>query len=170
VNAIARPMTAGSALTTDDWCTPKWLCDLLGRFDLDPCSNARSHVDAYGVCDLTGEHRNTLERDGLEYDWRRVREREPVSVFVNPPYSNVMPWAVKLAEHNGPWCALLKLDPTTKWWATLMTASPQVAPFRKRIKFEGSPSMTANFPSALVYRAWAPSRELEQHMWIARYV
>lgn len=152
-----KPMTAGAKLSSDEWCTPKWLCELLGRFDLDPASNERSHVRSRDR-KFAGYH-----PDGLECVW------EGQSVFVNCPYSNVGPWAAKLAAHDGPWCALLKLDPTTRWWATLMAASPQVAPFRKRIKFEGEPNMTANFPSVLVFKRWWPSDELAKHLWIATY-
>lgn len=143
---------------SDSWCTPKWLCDLLGRFDLDPCGSEESHVHCkqrYGL---------DIPLDGLELDWDG-------SVFVNPPYSNPLPWARRLASHEGPWCALLKLDPSTKWWAALMGATPTVAPFRKRLKFErpGRDGMTANFPSVLIYSAWRPSSELVQHLWLASY-
>lgn len=138
---------------TDEWCTPASLASLLGEFDLDPCSNASSHIQA--------RNRWTIAVDGLTTCWSG-------SVFCNPPYSNVMPWAERLAAHSGPWCALLKLDPTTRWWATLMQANPTVSPFKKRIKFEGAQAMTANFPSVLVYSAWRPSAELAAHLWIAR--
>jgi hypothetical protein len=161
VNALAKPMVDGSALTTDDWTTPQWLCDALGWFDLDPCSNERSHVSALETCSLN--HPNEARRDGLAFDWKAL------SVFVNCPYSNVGPWALKLATHDGPWCALLKLDPTTKWWVTLMSANPTVAPFRKRLKFEGDKAMTANFPSVLVFKRWAPSDELAKHLWLPRW-
>lgn len=147
-------------LTSDDWCTPFWLARILGQFDLDPCSNERSHIEAAIRCWLGGP---ADLGDGLTFDW------EDRSVFVNCPYSDVMPWARKLSEHSGPWVALVKLDPTTKWWAELMRSMPTVAPFRKRIKFEGPLSMTANFPSVLVYSAWRPSRELATHLWLATY-
>lgn len=170
MRVIARPMVDGSALTSDEWCTPKWLCGLLGRFDLDPCSNDRSHIDSYARCSMTGDHRDNIAKDGVAFNWREVRQhRDPISVFCNPPYSDVGPWAAKLAEHQGAWVALLKLDPTTRWWTTLMSANPTVAPFRKRIKFEGDKPMTANFPSVLVYKRWAPSDELAQHLWLQRW-
>jgi hypothetical protein len=143
---------------TDDWCTPAWLAKLLGRFDLDPCSNARSHINAQRYCRLDND--NPLFRNGLTYDWRDD------SVYANPPYSNVMPWAQQLAAHSAAWVALVKLDPTTKWWSTLMTATPQIAPFRKRIKFEGPLDMTANFASVLIYKNWEPSAELAKHLWV----
>lgn len=143
-------------MSTDEWCTPAWLAALLGEFDLDPCSNDRSHVRAGVRLSLEQGH------DGLTAPWFG-------SVFVNGPYSDPLPWCRRLRDHRGPWCALWKLDPTTRWWATLMEANPTVAPFRKRLKFEGEQSMTANFPSVLVYSAWRPCTELAQHLWLSTY-
>ena len=157
---IAKPRTKAKA-SSDDWVTPEWLAELLGHFDLDPCSNDKSHIDAWETCSL--DHYEKRRRDGLAFDWERH------SVFVNPPYSNVGPWAAKLVAHEGPWVALLKLDPTTAWWSTLMTATPTVAPFRRRIKFEGPQAMTANFPSVLVFSAWRPPADLRQHLWLPTY-
>lgn len=146
---------------TDGWCTPKWLAEALGPFDLDPCSNERSHIRAPITCG--GDPERGSRPDGLAFDWGIL------STFANPPYSKVLPWALKLAAHQGPWVALVKLDPTTRWWATLMTADPTVAPFRKRIAFEGDKAMTANFPSALVYSAWRPPAALVPHLWLPTY-
>ena len=162
MNAIAKPMVPGSELTSDDWCTPSWLTDLLGKFDLDPCWNPRSTVNARVAVGKVGP---TYAEDGcgLEYEWGKC------SVFVNPPYSNVLPWATKLALHGGAWCALVKLDPTTRWFDTLMSANPIIAPFRKRITFAGEKPMTANFPSVLVFKRWWPSDELAAHLWLPRW-
>lgn len=148
-------------MSSDSWCTPKWLAEALGPFDLDPCSNTASHIAATVRCATDG---SCHAADGLAIRWAA-----PGSVFVNPPYSNVGPWAARLAAHDGPWVALLKLDPTTRWWSTLMSVSPQVAPFRKRIKFEGGQTMTANFPSVLVYSAWRPPAALRPHLWLQAY-
>lgn len=144
---------------TDGWCTPAWLAEVLGAFDLDPCSNARSHVRA---SDSLARERG---EDGLAEHWGRR------AVFVNPPYSNVHPWAAKLAVHDGPWVALVKLDPTTKWWARLMSAAPTIVPFRHRIKFESGTGrdMTANFASVLVWSAWRPPAALVPHLWLPTY-
>lgn len=150
-----------SAPSTDEWATPLWLADALGPFDIDPCSNDRSHIKSVQACAIDGVD-DYDSRDGLTFPWHG-------SAFVNPPYSNVGPWAERLAAHEGHWVALVKLDPTTKWWATLMSASPTVAPFRKRIKFEGPKAMTANFPSVLVYSAWRPPIALRPHLWLPTY-
>ncbi len=138
--------------STDNWNTPAWLAEALGPFDLDPCSNASSHVLTERSC--------ALPDDGLALDWRNR------SVYLNWPYSNPLPWARKVAAHVGPWCVLAKLDPSTRWWAALMEACPTVAPFRKRIKFEGDKAMTANFPSVLVWSAWRPPAALVPHLWL----
>ena len=148
---------------SDSWCTPEWLCELLGTFDLDPCSNARSRVRAM--------FRAFEHQDGLSLDWRAYAQAgASPSVFVNPPYSSPLPWCRKLRAHDGPWVALLKLDPTTKWHAELVAAGAAFAPFRKRIKFDrpDKPPLTANFPSVLVWRHWTPSEALIEHLWITK--
>ena len=143
------------AQSTDEWNTPKWLADLLGPFDLDPASNSASHIKALRTA--------TVEQDGLSMDWSGQ------SVFCNGPYSNPLPWCERLAAHDAPWVALWKLDPTTRWWAALMRTNPTVAPLRKRIRFEGPQTMTANFPSVLIWSAWRPSAALVEHLWLPGY-
>jgi DNA N-6-adenine-methyltransferase (Dam) len=78
----------GSARDTDTWLTPKWLMDQLGEFDLDPCaapsprpwSTARDHFE-YPM------------QDGLLLPWNG-------RVFMNPPFSNTVPWIEKHATHG----------------------------------------------------------------------
>lgn len=176
---LEHELVAQPQYTTDDWGTPKWLCELLGTFDTDPCSNPRSHVKAHQriqLEDVTDAQRAELaairdvtsdvwidKLDGLTAPWVG-------SVFCNPPYSDPLPWARRLAAHGGPWVALLKLDTTTRWWATLMDSGAQWAPFRSRLKFEQpGKAMTANFASVLCFSRWAPSRELAKHLWLPTY-
>lgn len=60
-----------------------------GRIDLDPCSNRYSKVKATrNIC---------RPKNGLKIEWGRQR------VFVNPPWSNPIPWIHKAAfeaSHN----------------------------------------------------------------------
>ena len=142
---------------SDEWNTPEYLADLLGPFDMDPASSPTTHIQATRTC--YPDHPYNHWQNGLLVAWEG-------SVFCNPPYSNPLPWCERLRDHDGPWCALLKLDPSTRWWATLMQANPVVAPFKKRIRFEGAGNYTANFPSVLVYSGWRPSPELQQHLWM----
>jgi hypothetical protein len=78
-----------------------------------------------------------------------------------------MPWAVRLAEHPS-FVALLKLDPTTKWWAVLADSGAEWAPFRKRLKFErpDKPQLTANFPSVLFWRGYQMRPALQELLWL----
>jgi hypothetical protein len=143
---------------SDEWNTPGWLCELLGDFDLDPCSNDRSLVRAAKRYTLAAGN------DGLLDPWEG-------SVFCNPPYSDPLPWCKRLAGYPGPWCALVKLDPSTRWWSELITASTGHAAFRHRIKFDrpDKQPLSANFPSALVWHLWKPTRALAAHLWIKSY-
>jgi len=100
--AKARPAELPEgAVDSDSWCTDAETARLLGHFSTDPCSNARSHIQA--------DESFALERgqDGLLKAWGW-------SVYVNPPYSDPLPWARRLAAHRGPWVALVKSDPTTR--------------------------------------------------------
>lgn len=141
---------------SDTWCTERELARQLGHFSTDPCSNARSHIRC--------EQSYMLERNenGLERAWGW-------SVFVNGPYSDPLPWCLRLAKHDGPGVCLWKLDPTTEWFSTLIMAGYSWAPFRKRLRFErpDKPPLTANFPSVLAWRDWTPGAELAARLWPA---
>lgn len=152
--ATARLVQDAADRVADSWCTNRKLAKLLGRFRTDPCSNARSWIDA----SIT----YALERgqDGIGESWFGA-------VFVNGPYSNPLPWCERMAAHDGPCAGLWKLDPTTDWYAVLVDAGFQRRAFRDRLKFErpDKPPLTANFPSVLVFRDWTPSAELSALLW-----
>jgi hypothetical protein len=128
----------------DSWCTPKWLCDAIGAWGLDPCSNERSHVRA------TFTFRLDRGEDGLKLAASVAPESR---VFVNPPYGDVPPW-VRAYKHAR-FCFLLKFDPSTRWFCELYAATALVAiPRRRRIAFEPPPGVRASsnpFPHALFY-------------------
>lgn len=140
---------------TDSWCTSAQTARELGRFVTDPCSNPRSLI----VSDVAYSLENG--NDGLVDPWLG-------SVFCNGPYSNPLPWCERLAAYEDRWCALWKLDTTTKWWHVLMDSGATWAPFRKREKFlSGKAAQTANFASVLVWHnGWEPSAELAARLWM----
>ena len=132
----------------DSWRTPKWLCDLLPEVDLDPASNQLSHVRARRSC--------CLERgeDGLRVPWNG-------SVFLNGPYSYMLPWVDKARKWMGSgmdrFLCLVKVDPPTRWWKMLTARHyghrVHMWLFDKRLQHEPPPRIrpsTNNFPSALV--------------------
>lgn len=105
----------------DSWTTPDWLTSLLGRFSLDPCSNERSAVSAdRHVC---------LPEDGLAISWKDH------DVFLNGPYSDLLPWAVKCAEARSV-IALVNHDHSTEWYRAFGRSGLHWEfKFNKRIKF-----------------------------------
>lgn len=135
-----------SASDRDSWCTPRWLAEAVGSFDLDPCSNSRSHIAA--------RTRWSLETndDGLSRDIAIVPS---CRVFVNPPYSRdqVLRWVAKY-EHAR-FCFLLRFDPSTEWFDRVYAASSLVCVPRRRVNFEPPPGVKASsnvYPHALFYR------------------
>lgn len=72
---------------TDDWITPRSIIDVLGRFDLDPCSSLKQPwpcaVQSY-----------TREDNGLAKPWHG-------RVWMNPPYgAELGAWMRRLADHG----------------------------------------------------------------------
>lgn len=134
----------------DTWCTPRWLTEVIGHFDLDPCSNERSTVRAEHTCQP--DRPDCFGPDGLSSalavapSWR---------VFVNPPYSDVPPWIA--AYKHTRFCFLLKLDTSTRWFAELFAATQLILIPRKRVSFEPPPGVppehakAQQFPHALFY-------------------
>lgn len=148
-----EPTADGS---TDAQCTPADLAADLGSFDLDPCSNPRSRIQAARSYQLErGE-------DGLALPWVG-------SVWCNGPYSDPLPWCERLRAHGEPWAALWKLDTTTAWFRVLVDSGAFWAPFRKRLRFDRPGNCgSADFPSVLFWRDWQPSEAVLARLWAPR--
>lgn len=111
----------------DDWATPLWL-QAVFRDWFDPCP-------------LGGL---ALKVDGLAMPWRR-------KTYVNPPYSDPLPWCLKAVEEHrkgNTIVMLVKHDPTTKWYRTLIDAGAHVLYFGERLRY--SEAAKAGFCSDLV--------------------
>jgi hypothetical protein len=133
--AIVQQSASGEASEQasdrDSWCTPPWLTELLPLVDLDPCSNPRSTVRSRRVYDLA------RHEDGLALPWFGA-------VFVNPPYSSVLPWAMKMQrEYQRVTSAafLVNADPSTRWWHVLRSIFPLRFDFNRRIQFVPPPGV-----------------------------
>lgn len=127
------------------WCTPRWLTELLPQADVDPASNPRSTVRAVRSYMLeAGEN-------GLELPWTGL-------VWCNPPYGNVLPWAVKLgvemrARRTVGAAFLVNADHSTRWWRQLVQLLPNRLDFTQRIQFTAPPgadASTNNKPQTLL--------------------
>lgn len=113
-------------MRNDDYPTDEWIKELFeGWFDPVPIS--------------TGELRTF---DGLG-SWKN-------KTFVNPPYSNPMPFVVRAIEENkqGKTIALLlKADTSTRWFSKLIEAKAHILWVNGRLKYNtGKP---APFPSMI---------------------
>lgn len=129
----------------DTWTTPRLIADAVGAWDLDPCSNPRSVMRAARTF--------SLERGQNGLALAKFINRS-ARVWVNPPYSDVMPWV--LAYGHTRFCFLVKFDPSTKWCAELLTRTDVVLfPKGERVAFDpppGVPNPGGNqFPHGLFY-------------------
>jgi len=112
---------------TDNYETDIWLGNLFRGWN-DPCPL------------------NGLEdgKDGLTESWK-------INTFVNPPYSNPMPWVQKAIyeckQNNIVVVMLLKMDTSTRWFATLKEAGAHFLWVNGRLKHQTK--RAANFPSML---------------------
>lgn len=90
---------------SQEWYTPKYILDALGKFDLDPCSPVVRPFD-------TARKHYTMLDDGLCKPWSG-------RVWLNPPYSDIQTWMLALARHgNG--IALVFNRLGTQWFNELV--------------------------------------------------
>lgn len=105
---------------SDQWETPQELFDELNKefnFDIDLCANEHNTKCEYYCTDYLAESvtiTNNIGEHDLTLDFI-----ENKVLFMNPPYSNPLPFMEKAfldCKYNKIVC-LLKVDPSTKWWA-----------------------------------------------------
>ena len=102
------------ANTSDEWYTPRWIFDAAGlTFDMDVCAPV---APEFRTC--PARRYLTVLDDGLTAPWDGL-------VWMNPPYSNIMPWAERFARHGEG----LALVPTvnSSWRIPLMRAADGIA-------------------------------------------
>jgi hypothetical protein len=126
---------------TERWLTPKWVIDLLGPFDLDPCGAPDWH---------TAETVWTPEdgRDGLVEDWNG-------RVWLNPPYGReATKWLAKLAEHGRGTALIFARTDTAAFHSEVWGKAHAVLFLRGRLTFlrpdASKPVANSGAPSCLV--------------------
>ncbi len=129
----------------NEWYTPRWLLDLvtrvLGRIDLDPCSNSHTQPN------VPARRHYTVHEDGLSRGWSG-------RVFMNPPHgAQLSTWIRKLKweYESGSVTDALALVParTDTQWFFELRAYPRCF-VHGRVKFHGGRN-SAPFPSAVFY-------------------
>lgn len=109
--------------------TPKWIVDLLGPFDLDPCA-------AYPRPWNCARENYTEEMDGLSLPWEG-------RVWLNPPFDRyqVGKWVQRLAEH-GDGILLVHARTETDWFSQVWKSAGAILFLRHRLHFcrqDGTP-------------------------------
>lgn len=145
-----QALTATTGTRHDCWNTPvEFVGDVIqffgGPVDLDPCSNSEEKDEQ----NVPANKVYTIKTNGLAHEWVAN------TVFMNHPYSNSKEW-VPYAAHQYE-CGnarelilLIKLDISTKWWASV-SKYPWIA-VNKRLKFGNETNgNAAPFQSAIVY-------------------
>ena len=102
-------------MTNDNYPTDEWLLSLFSGWD-DPCPLNPN-----------------FETDGLTRIWAD-------RTFVNPPYSDPLPWiekAVSEARGGKIVVLLLKMDTSTKWFARLKEANAEFLWINGRLHYNG---------------------------------
>lgn len=144
-----------SKKTTDDWLTPPELVEAAGPFSLDPCCHPRMPWRTAATmvtlkADKRAKH-DILVGDGLAMAWspdgaliNRLR------VFCNPPYSDILPWAEKMARHGNGMLLVPAKSTDTKWGQHVLENMTTGLFFKGRLLF--------HFPNGEQSEgAWGPS-------------
>ena len=109
--------------STDEWYTPRWIIDLLGPFDTDPCSPV---VQPYEIAPISYNE----EQDGLTHDWQGV-------VWMNPPYSRkpLRQFCEKMARHGNGLALLMNRQDNLLWQEVIFPSARSMLFMRHRVKF-----------------------------------
>lgn len=146
--------------STDEWYTPRWIIDLLGPFDTDPCSPV---VPPYEIAPISYNE----EQNGLTHDWQGV-------VWMNPPYSRkpLRQFCEKMARHGNGLALLMNRQDNLLWQEVIFPSARSMLFMRHRVKFLRPDGTTGSpfYGSCLV--AWGDEcdRRLRQSGIEGKYV
>ena len=110
----------GRENSTNEWLTPPELIKSLGKFDLDPCCPNKMPWK-------TAKKMICRPKDGLIEKWQG-------RVWCNPPYSSILQWAEKMAEHGNGILLTPGKSTDTKWGQICLHANA-VLFFKGRLLF-----------------------------------
>lgn len=99
---------------TDSYLTDDWIMNMFSDW-FDPCP-----------------YEDNPQEDGLKKDWA-------MKTFVNPPYSNPLPWVEKAIQESKKGkiiVMLLKMDSSTKWFAKLKEANAHFLWINGRLRYK----------------------------------
>lgn len=112
-----------SASCSDEWYTPKFVMDSLGKFDLDPCAPS---VPLFKTAEIMY---NEFD-DGLAQIWEG-------RVWLNPPYSRplITKFMRRMTEHNRGTALIFSRTDTELFHTEVFGKASAVKFLKGRIKF-----------------------------------
>lgn len=123
---------------TDHWETPwplvRSLEEEFGPFELDPAATTES---------AKAPRFFTAAEDGLAQPWA------PARVFLNPPYSDIVPWlrkSIEEATRGALVVALLPVRTDRDWWHDILMPHAEIRFQRGRQRFIGPDGTTIGRP------------------------
>jgi DNA N-6-adenine-methyltransferase (Dam) len=120
---------------SDEYYTPEYIYSGLGQFDIDPCAGPISNIAKV----------NNRDKTGLDIPWNG-------RVWLNPPYSDMMPWLQRFSFCESG-VALLNAKTDTKWFHFLVQYCSGVFFIKKRVRFKGSTKSGNTSGSALFLKS-----------------
>lgn len=125
---------------TNDWLTPRYILDALGKFDLDPCA-------ALDQPWATAKRQLTVKDDGLKKPWVG-------RVWLNPPYGEqTARWLAKMAKHQNGIVLIYARTETQMFFDHVWSRANGIFFLKGRVSFcrpDGSVGADAGAPSVLV--------------------
>jgi site-specific DNA-methyltransferase (adenine-specific) len=129
----------------NNYTTPQFLFDALDYefgFDFDPCPLNLNP---------------TLPLDGLRSDWSGKR------VFVNPPWSDIMPWVNRAFDSHAEIVVMvLPARTDTPWYHRVKDRGAEVRLFRKRVHFVKGTEKRAPTDGTMVAVIRPQTQQLQQ--------
>lgn len=127
--------------TTDVWLTPPKLINSLGEFDLDPCC-------PNNLPWKTAKEFYSLEngQDGLKLPWVG-------RIWLNPPYSNWVPFIEKLKNHSNGIALIFARTETKGFFDHVWEDADSIFFLKRRVKFvkaDLSSGGSSTAPSVLI--------------------
>ncbi len=131
-------------ISSDMWCTPRWLVEYIEEFNGGPTVGAST------------EWFGPPHEDGLVLPWNGLG-----LVFVNPPYSRgqLAKWTAKMTTNAALGTEIIGLVPvatSTGWWQAMAPHCDAILFLAKRVRFVGPANGSPRFDSAICY--WGACR------------
>lgn len=134
-------------MANDLWSTPQYIFNWLDEefhFNVDAACNENNSKCINGI-DV--ETYNSL---GMWWNFRTTPEK--AKVWLNPPYSDPLPWVKKAYEESQKGCTvvcLLPADISTKWFHEWVIGKAEIRFVQGRISFEGDKKGAPKFGSMI---------------------